>query len=182
MLSVMAFTREFPPVYSAIFVLPYTSRFPSHFSTSCNSNSCPSISKYCLPGYNCYICVACCQLHSSYFVYYISAGILLHPARSFTQVRDDGSMPKPSLLERYFHRPLHVSFDDVDIVSYHSTYSMSSSPPAYAHDELWHETPWDNTEHALFVFKRRATAKVNSAESYFFVIFPCLLLHVRAPP
>lgn len=52
------------------------------------------------------------------------SGIFLHLERNATHVRrDGGSVLKPSLLERYLHRPEDNDFDDIDIFSHHSNYT-----------------------------------------------------------
>ena len=87
-------------------------------------------------------------------------GVLLHNERDATHVRRDGSVPKPSSLERYFHRPLDIIFDTMDIITYLSNFGMSSSPPAYADGHHWEENDWPNDNHAQLVYCRRATSKV----------------------
>ncbi|CAN0116390.1 unnamed protein product [Ectocarpus sp. 4 AP-2014] len=87
-------------------------------------------------------------------------GVFLHNERDTTHVRRDGSIPKPSTLERYLHRPLDIIFDTMDIITYLSNFGMSSSPPAYADGHQWEESEWPDDDHALFVYRRRATAKI----------------------
>ena len=89
-------------------------------------------------------------------------GIYLHGERSTDQRRKDGTVPKPSLLERYFHRPLHSSFDLIDIVAYHSQFGASKTPPQYA-TERWMEKPWQDASNRLQVFRRRPTQRVRTA-------------------
>lgn len=71
----------------------------------------------------------------------ISPGIYLHDERTAGLTRADGTVPKPSLLERYLHRPLDPEFDTMDIVTYHSQHKMSKSPPQYAVGNTRSEKP-----------------------------------------
>ncbi len=90
-----------------------------------------------------------------------STGIFVHCERTSQQRRKDGSVPKPTLLERYFHRPLDPIFDDVDIVTYHSRFACSKTPPQYA-TERWLEAPWDDSSNTLYVYRRRSTTEVSN--------------------
>lgn len=85
-----------------------------------------------------------------------STGILLHPPRSSSNLRADGSSPKPTLFERYLHRPLGPVFDDLDVVSYNAIFNSTNNPPNYA-EELWPETTWDEPVHHQDVHRRRPT-------------------------
>lgn len=60
-------------------------------------------------------------------------GIFLHGERTTNQRKKDGTVPKPSLLERCFHRPLHPDFDHIDIGAHPPQFGASKSPPQYAH-------------------------------------------------
>ena len=94
-----------------------------------------------------------------------SPGIYLHGERTGSVVRRDGTVPKPSLLERYFHRPVGSSFDSIDIVTYHSTFGASKSPPQYA-AESWMEKQWEDDSNRFLVFRKRATTRVSVSISH----------------
>lgn len=87
-------------------------------------------------------------------------GIFVHSERTSAQTRKDGTVQKPTLLERYLHRPLASLFDDLDIVTYHSQFASSKSPPQYA-TEQWIERPWDDNSNRLLVYRRRPTPTVS---------------------
>lgn len=87
-------------------------------------------------------------------------GVFLHTERTTTQTRKDGTVQKPTLLERYFHRPLAPLFDDLDVIAYHSQFATSKTPPQYA-TERWLEKPWDDSSYTLQVYRRRPTPNVS---------------------
>ena len=86
-------------------------------------------------------------------------GIYLHEERSGNLTRKDGTVPKPSLLERYLHRPLESAFDDIDIITYHSTFGAAMSPPQYA-TQVWMEKEWEDASNGMLVFRKRPTTTV----------------------
>lgn len=88
-------------------------------------------------------------------------GIYLHEERNTGQTRRDGTVPKPSMLERYFHRPGDEIFDNMDLVTYHTEFKAAKNPPNYAQGELWTETDWETEHHRLQVFRRRQCASVS---------------------
>lgn len=88
------------------------------------------------------------------------SGFFLHLERLSVQRRRDGTVPKPSMFERYLHRPLDNLFDDLDIVTYQSQFNQAKLPPAYANNEQWDEHGWDVESHHNKVFRRRPTPKV----------------------
>ena len=87
-------------------------------------------------------------------------GIYLHAERTAGQTRADGTVPRPSLLERYLHRPLDTAFDEMDIATYHSEHAMSKTPPQYAASNTWTEKPWGDCANHLLVYRQRPTPKV----------------------
>ncbi|CAM9444742.1 unnamed protein product, partial [Ectocarpus fasciculatus] len=98
-----------------------------------------------------------CTINEMHFRQPAAEGIYLHDRRTSAQTRMDGSTPKPTLLERYFHRPTDPNFDAVDIVQYHSQFGASKSPPRYADGRCWSEAPWDDDSNQLQVYRRRPT-------------------------
>ena len=90
----------------------------------------------------------------------ILPGIFLHAERTAGQTRADGTVPRPSLLERYLHRPLDTAFDEMDIATYHSEHAMSKTPPQYAASNTWTEKPWGDCANHLLVYRQRPTPKV----------------------
>lgn len=90
----------------------------------------------------------------------LAQGIYLHGERTGNLTRRDGTVPKPTLLERYFNRPLESFFDDIDIITYHSTFGTARSPPQYA-TEVWMEDEWEDDTNRLLVFRKRSTTTVS---------------------
>lgn len=110
---------------------------------------------------------------TSFYTWFV--GIYLHNERSSDHMRADGTVPKPTMLERYLHRPLDSIFDSMDVVSYFSQFNMSKSPPQYAGTNIWHESPWNDAQNALTVFRRKPYAKVSHFKHTSPLVFLCHL-------
>lgn len=61
-------------------------------------------------------------VHKSSLISTYIPGINEHLERTEAYIREDGTRPKPSLLEQYLHHPIAVQFDNIDIVTYHADF------------------------------------------------------------